>query len=172
MRRLLPLLVVAAAVALPAPAAAADRVVERGVVQSIDPGSVVLRALDGSEIRVLLGPETRFRLNGRPATVGEIRPGFVAEAVTIGDGPARVLRAFGRVTDRRVRGRIVKLGPHWVVVRSAAGVSVRVPLVRRTTVWRADRRIRRLALERGMRVDVRVAPNGSARTILVLRTVR
>jgi len=47
-------LVLAAAAALlvaSAPAGAADRVVERGIVQSIDPSAIVIRALDGTMSR-------------------------------------------------------------------------------------------------------------------------
>ena len=87
-------LLLAAAVALlavGAPAAAADRVVERGIVQSIDPTAVVLRALDGTDIAVRLGPGTRFRLNGVAVTFADIRPGLVAEVVTVGSGPRQSL---------------------------------------------------------------------------------
>jgi len=49
---------------------------------------------------------------------------------------------------------------------------VRIPLTAQTAAWRGDRRVRVRSVRRGMRVDVRLAPNGAARTILVLRTVR
>jgi len=164
------LVAVAAIVAVPA--TAADRVVERGIVQSIDRDGVVLRALDGSRVTVALGPGTRLRLNGRNAIVEEIRPGFVAVAVMVGDGPARALRAFGRVTDRRVRGDVVQVAPRALLVRRATGANVRIRLTAATAAWQDDRRVRVRSLRRGMRVDVRLAPNGAARTILVLRTVR
>jgi hypothetical protein len=170
MRLLLAVLVAVAAV-VAMPAAAADRMVERGIVQSIDPGQAVLRALDGSRVTVVLGPDTRFRLNGRRAVVEEIQPGFVAEAVTVGDGPARVLRAFGRVTDRLVQGEVVRVGPALLVVRRSVGGNLRIRLTALTAAWRGDRRVRVRSLRRGMQVDVRLAPSGAARTILVLRTV-
>jgi hypothetical protein len=171
MRRLLPVLVAVAAI-VAAPATAADRVLERGIVQSIDRGAVVLRALDGSRVTVALGDDTRFKLNGRKATLEEIRPGFVAVAVTGGDGPARVLRAFGRVIDRRVRGDVVGVAARALLVRRANGVNVRIRLTTATAAWRGDRRVRVRSLRRGTRVDVRLAPGGAAHTILVLRTVR
>ena len=53
--------------AVASPALAADRVVDRGIVQSVSPSALVLRGLDGVEVEVPLGPLTRFRLNGLPA---------------------------------------------------------------------------------------------------------
>ena len=121
-------------------AGAADRVVERGIVQSIDPTAVVLRALDGTDVSVRLGPATRFRLNGRAATVADIHPGFVAEVVTVGSGPAVVVRAFGDVARAAVRGVMLADRPRG---RSSAAVrrSDRIRVDARTTVWRGGRRV-------------------------------
>ncbi len=164
------LVVVAACVALGvAPAAsAADRVVERGIVQSADRSGLVLRALDGTEVTVALGTETRFRVNGRPASLTDIRRGFVAEAVTlVPGGSAVVVRAFGRVAGSAEAGRLVKIRPRSLVVRRDAGGTVRIPVTARTTAWRAGGRIRFRALRPGMRVQVVLAANGSARVVLV-----
>ena len=106
------LVVVAACAALGvAPAAtAADRLVERGIVQSADRAGLVLRALDGTEVTVAVAPQTRFRLNGRPASLADIRSGFVAEVVTlVPGGPAAVVRAFGRARGQR-RSRPARRG--------------------------------------------------------------
>jgi hypothetical protein len=171
MRRLVLALVALAAIVV-MPADAADRVVERGIVQSIDGDAVVLRALDGTRVTVALDARTRVRLNGRNAVVEDIRPGFVAVAVTAGEGPARALRAFGRAAPRRVRGDVVRVEARTLVVRPVAGTSVRIPLTSRTTAWRGDKRVRVATHRRGMRLDVRLAPSGAARTIVVLETVR
>ena len=164
------LVVVAACVALgvaPA-AAAADRLVERGIVQSADRTGVVLRALDGTEITVAVDPQTRFRLNGRPASLADIRSGFVGEAVTlVPGGPAVVVRAFGRVAGSAEAGRLVRIRPRALVVRRDAGGTVRIPVTARTTAWRAGRRIRLRALRPGVRVQIVLAANGSARVVLV-----
>ena len=69
MRALALLGVVVAALGAASSAAAADRVVDRGIVQSVSPSTLVLRALDGIDVEVRLGPFTRFRLNGRPAAL-------------------------------------------------------------------------------------------------------
>jgi hypothetical protein len=163
-------LLLVAAVALlaaSAPAAAADRVVERGIVQSIDPTALVLRALDGTDVAVRLGPSTRFRLNGRAATVADIHPGLVAEVVTTGPGPAIVVRAFGGVERAAVRGVVLRIGPRGLLVRRASGRSVRIAISARTTVWHGGRRLGLRVVIPGMRVDVYRAAGGVARVIVI-----
>jgi hypothetical protein len=162
-------LAICASLVAAAPARAADRVVERGIVQSVDATSVVLRALDGSDVTVALGPRTRLRLNGRAASLDQIRPGLVAEAVTVGAGPARVLRAFGRVEPGVERGALVRLGARALVLRRVAGDRVRIPLGVRTSVWRGGRRVRLRSLRPGLQLEVALAANGSARVVRVLR---
>ena len=77
-----------------------------------------LRALDGVEVEVRLGPLTRFRLNGQPATLTDLQPGFVAEAVHYGARPALRVRAFGRVATAAERGRLVGVRDAWLVLRA------------------------------------------------------
>ena len=93
MRALALLGVVAAALGAASTATAADRVVDRGIVQTVSSERLVLRALDGVDVEVRLGPLTRFRLNGGAAGVGDLRPGFVAEVVHYGTRPALRVRA-------------------------------------------------------------------------------
>jgi hypothetical protein len=147
---------------------AADRVVERGIVQSIDATTVVLRALDGTDVTVALGPSTRLRLNGTAASLEQIRPGLVAEVVTVGPGPARVLRAFGRVEPRIERGALVRLRAAALVLRRDGGGRIEIPLGGRTTVLRAGRPARLRSLRPGMQLEVVLAANGSARVVRVL----
>ncbi len=158
-------LAVAGCLVAPAPAVAADRVVERGIVQSLAPTAVVLRALDGTEVTVAVGPGTRYRLNGRAAPANAIQPGFVAEAVSEGPGPAIAVRAFGGgslvqagVLERKRLGMLV--------IRRAVGDTLRVALSRRTTVWLNGRRVAPRVLRRGMGVDIVLARDGSARAVI------
>ena len=150
-------------------ASATDRVVERGIVQSLTPTAVVLRALDGTDVTIALGPDTRYRLNGIPVRRGRIGVGFVAEAVTSNGGPAIVLRAFGRAAQVIRTGRLLRVGMEAVVLRLGGGARVRIPLDARTTVRRAGAPESIAALERGMRVRVRLAADGSARLVTILR---
>lgn len=163
------LLVAAACAALVAvsPATAGGRVVERGVVQSVGPAELVLRALDGTETTVQVGPETRIRLNGRPAPLSSIREGFVAEAVVVGDGPARGIRAFGRAAPPTLVGQIVVVRPHALVILRPSGRRIRVPLTARTTVLQAGNRVARHTLSAGMRVRIARTPSGATRVVIV-----
>jgi len=169
MRARLLLVIGLIALAVVAPAGAADRVVERGIVQSIDSTAVVLRALDGTAVTVALGPETRYRLNGREATLAEIRPGFVAEAVTDGSGHAIVLRAFGRAERPVEHGVLVRLAPRALLLRRSPGDTIRIPINDRTVVWRGGARVPLRALRRGMTLEVALTATGAARVILVQR---
>lgn len=172
MRVRLLVLVAIASLAGAAPAVAADRVVERGIVQSVAPAGVVLRALDGTEVTVSLAAETRYRLNGRPATIADIRPGFVAEVVTGGSGAAIVVRAFGLVERPVERGVIARAAPRGLVLRHVQGDTIRIPINDRTVVWRGGVRVPLRALRRGMAVDVALTANGAARVILIRRASR
>ena len=156
-----------AALVCSAAAIAADRVIERGIVQSVDATALHLRALDGTEIRIPLGPTTRVRLNGRLTTIDAIRSGFVAEAVTTGAGPAVIVRAFGRASASSQTGRLVRVRPRAILLRRGPGELVRIPLTQSTRVWRGAARLRLGALREGMRVQIVLAANGSARVVLV-----
>ena len=164
MRRLLVVAAVCASLVAAAPVAAADRIVERGIVQSVTTTAVVLRALDGTHVTVALGPSTRYRLNGRLAPARAITPGLVAEVVSEG-GPAVALRAFGG--GGLIESGVLELKRLGVlVVRRSSGGSVRVALTARTGVWLDGRKATRRELRRGMTVDVVRARDGSARVVL------
>jgi hypothetical protein len=94
--RLLTALAVLLALALPAVGRATPRSVQvdRGVVQSVDAGQIVLRTLDGGSLSFRVVLRTRVRLNGRPAAITDIRPGFVAEVASDGRSRALLVRAF------------------------------------------------------------------------------
>ena len=158
---------VCAALVAAAPSPAAGRVVERGIVQSVAPAAIVLRALDGTEVTVAVGPETRVRLNGRAATLAMVRRGFVAEAVTV-SGPALVIRAFGRAAEEAVVGRLVRVRPQVIVVRSGTGERLRIPITRATRAWRGAATVGLRTLRGGMQVQIVRTPKGAARVVLVL----
>jgi len=148
-----------------APTHAAERVVERGIVQAVAPTAVILRALDGTEVSVALGPATRYRLNGRSAPVSAIRPGFVAEVVRDGEGAALVLRAFGGGTLLQ-SGVLERKRLGVLIVQRTAGGTARIGLTPRTGIWVNGRRAARRDLRRGMTLEIVLAPDGTARVVL------
>jgi len=117
-----------------ASAASAAVTIDRGVVQSVSPTQIVLRELDGSSVALAVGPTTRVLLNGLPAQLGEIQPGFVAAVTHNGARPARVVRAFGRVVTVVDRGVVVSASAAQLVVRRLGGGLVTVQLVGKTII--------------------------------------
>ena len=161
-----------AALVAAAPAAAVDRVVERGIVQSIDGSTVVVRALDGTNVTVPLRPDTRYRLNGRAVALTDIRPGFVAEVVVGLAGRAVAVRAFGRAERPIERGVLARVARKAVLLRRGPDDTTRLKLTARTAVWRNGARVPPGTLRVGMRVEVTLAANGSARLIVIVRAPR
>jgi hypothetical protein len=168
----LALAAVAAAFALPQRAtAAAAEIVDRGVVQSVTSGSIVLRALDGATVEIAVGPATILRVNGRRATLTEIRPGHVAAVFHEPAAPARLVRAIGTSRLRTADGRITRVGRLVLIVRAADGETLRVRLGLRTRIrWADGRPAGRRALRIGRDVRVTHVPGRVAELIVVMRT--
>lgn len=151
-----------------ATAAARDRRVDRGVVQSVSPTRIVLRELDGSTIAVPIGARTRVLLNGLPATIGDIRPGFVAAVAHDGSAPARVIRAFGRLQTTIDRGIVVSVSGRTFVVRpldAESTLTFRVTL--RTRVRWRGLPATISAIRPGRFVEVTHTPRGEAIRVVV-----
>jgi len=117
---------------------------------------------------VAVGPATRVRLNGRAATLAMVRRGFVAEAASTANGPAVVIRAFGRAAEEAVVGELVQIRPEVIVVRSGTGERLRIPVTRATRVWRGTATVALRTLRSGMQVQIVRTAKGAARVVLVL----
>jgi hypothetical protein len=142
---------------------------DRGVVQSITGTQIELRALDGAVLSLAIGPATRLRLNGAPANLAQIRPGFVAEVLHRGARPAVAVRAFGTVPILVDRGVVTSLSRMSITVRTDAGTAVTIPLDAATRFRRLGRPVVRAAARAGARVAVRHPEGGPARLVTVLR---
>jgi hypothetical protein len=116
-----------------ASAHARNLVLDQGIVQSVSPSQVVLRALDGSTISVTIGQRTRVFLNGAPAPLSAIQPGYVAAALHDGSRPASFLKAVGRMPVVRDKGIIVAVSSSSISLRTPGGV-VTVPVGPSTSV--------------------------------------
>jgi hypothetical protein len=69
---------------------------ERGIVQSVSPRGLVLKALDGSTVSIAVDARTRVFLDGQAASILAVRPGFVAVVSLRGASgqPALEVEAF------------------------------------------------------------------------------
>jgi hypothetical protein len=160
--------IAALAVACPSPAAVRDLTTDRGVVQSIAPTQIVLRELDGSMVTLAVDASTRVVLNGAPARLRDVKPGFVAAVVHDGSQPARVIRAFGRVGLVVDRGVVVSRGAGLLTIQRADGSQLTVRLTPATVVrWRNGTPARRAAIRPGRRVEVTHTLEGVARLVVV-----
>ncbi len=95
-RKIALLLALLAALATAGAAWARPRVLDRGVVLRVRPHAILIQELDGSRARIVVTPRTVIVLDGRPATLSELRRGDVVFVVHVGRRPARQIRAFSR----------------------------------------------------------------------------
>ncbi len=72
----------------------APLVVDKGVITAVSSTSITLRTGSGV-VMITIGPATSIQLNGRPAGLGDLRPGYSAEVAHRGSEPAQTIRARG-----------------------------------------------------------------------------
>ena len=139
MRLLIRLAVIITALSLAGTAGAGTRelTIDRGIVQSVSPTRIVLRELDGNTVAIAVSAETTVLVNGLPATVLDIQPGFVAAVTHRGRNPAVLIRAFGRIQPIVDRGIVLSASPRAVVIRTVDGSSLTFRVTLRTRIrWR------------------------------------
>ena len=172
--RLLTVALVLLALALPAGglAAEADVTTDRGIVQSVGAGQIVLRALDGSVVSFTVSPATRVKLNGVRASLANVRPGSVASVVHDGSAPAVVIRAFGRPVTVTERGVVIALTRTAITLRAGGGATVTVSLDTNTRFRFLGSAARRFLARPGAIVAVTHPVDGPATVVNVLERTR
>jgi len=68
--------------------------IDKGIIVSVSATSLVLRTFAGPAT-ITIGPATTVTLNGEPAGIGDLRPGYIAEVAHRGSDPALQIRARG-----------------------------------------------------------------------------
>lgn len=130
-------LLVALALAGTTGAATRELTIDRGVVQSVSTTRIVLRELDGSTVSIAVGARTLVLVNGLPATLADVQPGFVAAVAHRGSNPARLIRAFGRIQPVVDRGVVVSASLRVLVIRTPDGATLTFRVTARTRIrWR------------------------------------
>jgi hypothetical protein len=117
--------------------------IERGIVQSASGDRLVLKALDGSTIVVAIDARTRVAIDGRPASILDVRPGFVAvvtlrgasgqaaltvDAFTTSPGAATPGHTVAGVVRSVLPGRLVLTGLDGRILTIAIDAAARVYL--------------------------------------------
>ena len=115
-------------------AATRELTVDRGIVQLVSPTRIVLRELDGNTVAIAVSTETTVLVNGLPATVLDIQPGFVAAVTHRGFNPALLIRAFGRIQPVIDRGVVLSASPRALVIRTLDGASLAFGVTPRTRI--------------------------------------
>ena len=91
--------------------AAAKRHAVGGVVQSVASDSVTLTRKKGDPVTIQVNGDTKIVVNGKSATLSDVKVGYVALAkVTKAGGPAKLLRSSRRSGPRHHRRRTGRLG--------------------------------------------------------------
>ena len=111
-----------------------DLTIDRGIVQSVSASQIVLRELDGSTVSLAVDSATLVLLNGSPAQLTDIQPGFVAAVAHNRAQPARAVRAFGRLAANVDRGVIASVSGRQFVLRLVDGSSLTLHITARTRV--------------------------------------
>jgi len=176
MMRPLRLLIVAIALmalALPAAGLAGTAVkagATRGVVQSVDASQIVLRTLDGSVVTFAVMPRTPVRLNGSPATITDVRPGFVARVTYDLQSRALLIEAFGAAAPTTTdRGAVIAVTRTSITLRTAGGASMTVAVDASTRFRLHGSPARRQLVRPGAQVAVTHAADGPATVVNVLK---
>jgi hypothetical protein len=139
--------------------------IDRGVVQTVSTTQIVLRELDGSSVALSVDSSTRVSLNGSPAQITDIRPGFVAAVAHDGALAARFVRAFGRDTVNVERGVVVSASARQFTIRRSGGSLLTLRITPSTHVRLNGFPTTQAAIRPGRFVRVRYAADGTAKLV-------
>ena len=95
-----------------------------GIVQSVSANAIVLRELDGSTVSVSVAASTHVFVDGKRASLRDVKAGFVASAAWKAGGSARVLQAFDLSGQHAVSvGVVDSVSSGLLVVTKTSGTS-------------------------------------------------
>src|SRR5205807_192928 len=111
---------------------------ERGIVQSVSTGVLVLKALDGSTVSIAVDARTRVVVDGKRGAILDVRPGFVAVVTARGASGQAALEvdAFSSspTSVEAAAGVVRSVSPGEVVLDALDGARVRVAVDAATQV--------------------------------------
>jgi zona occludens toxin (predicted ATPase) len=117
------------AFALPAVGAAGVAAqTDRGVVQSVAPDQITVRALDGAVVAYSVSASTVVKLNGVGVAITDLKPGFIATVVHDAKLRAKVIRAFGTAVVVTDRGTVTARTKGSITIRTSDGRVLTVAL--------------------------------------------
>jgi hypothetical protein len=156
-----------------APAKPAKAGARKGIVQSVSPRAIVLRELDGSTVRIPVALSTRVFVDGRLATLQNVKRGFVATATWTAGKPARVLQAFNLSGPHAVRvGAVDALSDGVLDVTLSDGSTLSIPVNAKTHVLLDGKRAALAAVKTGYTVVIPAQSSKGNRPAHELRFLR
>jgi hypothetical protein len=142
----------AATFAKPADAKAGAR---EGIVQSVSANAIVLKELDGRTVRIPVALSTHVFVDGKRASLRDVRAGFVASVAWKTGRSARVLQAFDLLGPHAVSvGVVDSVSTGVLVVKESGGATLSVPVNERTRVLIDGKRATLAAVKRGYTVVI------------------
>jgi hypothetical protein len=125
----------------------------KGIVQSVSAQAIVLRELDGSTVRVPVASSTHVFVDGKRASLRDVKAGFVASAAWRAGKPARVLHAFDLSGPNAVNvGVVDSVSARSLVVTGTGGAPVSILVDAKTRVFVDGRRATLAAVKAGYTV--------------------
>jgi hypothetical protein len=107
----------------------------QGIVQSVSARAVVLKELDGSTVSVPVDAKTRVLVDGKPASLRAVKPGFVVVAKWKAGKATQELQAFDLSGQNAAGVAVVEsVSADAVVVKEARGSTVTIPVDAKTRV--------------------------------------
>jgi hypothetical protein len=103
----------------------------QGIVLSVSARAVVLKELDGSTVSVPVDAKTRVLVDGKPASLRAVKPGFVVFAKWTAGKATQELQALN-AADVAV---VESVSADAVVVQEARGSTVTIPVDAKTRVF-------------------------------------
>jgi hypothetical protein len=126
-----------------------------GIVQSVSSKAIVLRELDGRTVRIPVAPSTRVFVDGKQASLRDVRAGFVASVAWKTGKSARVLQAFDLLGPHAVSvGVVDSVSTGVLVVTETGGTTLSVPVNERTRVLIDGKRATLAAVKPGYTVVI------------------
>ena len=145
----------------------------KGIVQSVSAKAIVLKELDGRTVRVPIASSTQVFVDGKRASLRDVRAGFVASAAWKAGKPARVFQAFDLSGRDAVRvGVVDSVSTDVLVVKETGGTTMSITVNAKTRVLIDGKRGKLADVKAGYTVVLTAKDSKSGKPARELRFLR
>jgi hypothetical protein len=144
-----------------------------GIVQSVGAKLIVLRELDGTTVSIPVAASTRVFVDGKRASLHDVRAGFVASVGWTKGKAARVLQAFNLLSQHPLTvGLVDSVSTGVLMVKESGGTKLSIPVNVRTRVFIDGKPGKLAAVKRGYTVVISARDSKGDRPAHELRFLR